>query len=1213
MPRTHPTGRVETPGLSRDPGKRREPYGPSPLRIITAPFRWLLWLLAVVVPLGALGLALIYVKLLFGSVPLHFLVEPIREALLAELDDVDVTIADAELHKSPTGGFELRLIDVSLAARRGDTAVRASEAVVGLDLAALRSGRIAADRIVLVGPRLNLSQEMARLSGFASSDALASGAETGDPPVPTGSEPVSGAPADDTHRVDLARVVAEAVAHLRQGRKVASHLRTFGLRDAMLEIDDHGRRTLWHVGEMEIELDHHRRRSVVKGTGRISAGGMPFGVSFMVDQSEKTQKLKLETTIEGLRLPALARNVPHLGLLAAIDAPVTARGETELTSDGAIVSGRFDVDLGRGSILPDALGGLAIGIDGGKLAFHYDGATRRLELAPSKIQLDGSRLQVKGELTPIATAGRALTGWQLDLVSIDGALAEVPGRAETRIDELALRARLWPESGASELLSFVFKAGGVDIQARGTMVGGDQRSARLDGRIGAMDAETIKAFWPKILSPSLRGALLQRLVKGRLKDGTFRIASGRSGGEPNGLSLSLEAEDLALLPMPDLPPVTIPRVAITRLGDRLELGVPEAEIAMAPNRRITVKEATVVLTDVEGERPQAEISGRAQATVAALTDLLGRESVGVINPGQVPAGADGKVEAQWRVTLPAAEGVTLAETKLDAKMRITDGRIPNVVGPHDVSGAVFTIGASERAIDVKGDLLLAGVLAKASGQWILGESAERQSPMVFVARLDSADRRRLGFTVDDLIQGEVPIEVQITPGAGEHGTVAVNADLTPAEISLDGLSWSKPAGRAARLSFEVVRPRGSKTLELQGFRLAGDSIAVNGTVVIGPDGKMSSYRFPGFSLNVVSNLEVEGVRRPDKVWDVKARGKTFDGTAMMRSLYAVETTKKRRPTDDPLDLDVRIDTVIGHNDTTVRQLRLKMQRRGERMVGLEMAANLDTGQPIEARMQSVQDGVIHVQTPDAGQALKTIGFYSSMVGGKGDLWVDVDGSAGVERSGRIHINKFRVLGDPVVSELVQGADETRPAIAIGKERPSRRVVREEIAFDTLRGSFATGNEQVAIESLTAAGPLIGASVRGKMDFRTRSVSLGGTYVPLSGLNRVLAGIPIVGELLTGPRKDGVIGITFAVDGPMAKPNVIVNPLSMVAPGVLREIFQMVPESPRLTPADGGTVFDGGQPRVRASQPETGRQRSRRPADPRVLDGWSSESTSAGRR
>jgi len=115
-----------------------------------------------------------------------------------------------------------------------------------------------------------------------------------------------------------------------------------------------------------------------------------------------------------------------------------------------------------------------------------------------------------------------------------------------------------------------------------------------------------------------------------------------------------------------------------------------------------------------------------------------------------------------------------------------------------------------------------------------------------------------------------------------------------------------------------------------------------------------------------------------------------------------------------------------------------------------------------------------------------------------------------------------------------------------------------------------------------------------MDFRTRSLSLGGTYVPLSGLNRALAGIPLFGEILTGPKGDGIIGITFAVDGPMAKPNVIINPLSMVAPGVLREIFQMAPDNPRVTPAEGGKA------RPRSGAPD------------RALVSWSSEGQRPGR-
>ena len=92
-------------------------------------------------------------------------------------------------------------------------------------------------------------------------------------------------------------------------------------------------------------------------------------------------------------------------------------------------------------------------------------------------------------------------------------------------------------------------------------------------------------------------------------------------------------------------------------------------------------------------------------------------------------------------------------------------------------------------------------------------------------------------------------------------------------------------------------------------------------------------------------------------------------------------------------------------------------------------------------------------------------------------------------------------------------------------------------------------------------------MRGKVDFRAQALDVGGTYVPVSGLMRAPAPIPLLGPLLTGPRGEGIFGITFAIQGSMARPQVIVNPLSLLTPGIFREIFQMTPEDPRVLPRD----------------------------------------------
>ena len=1173
------------------------------------------WSIVSVLLVVLLGGALLYMKLSFGSLPLQFLVEPIRQALASELDGVKVDIGDAELKRGAAGGLELRLKKPAFASAGGDGGIEAAEAIVEVDVGALWSGHIAASRIVLLGPRFTIamSDEGMGRTGQQPTETLAAQRS------PALISPKEAAPSPPTlatsTRLDVARVLAEAMAHLRRGNEAASHLKAIGVRDAIVEVETRDRRSVWNVPEMNIDLDHRQKRSVVSGQGHVSVAGEAFGVRFRLDESEKTKTLKLETEVEGVRPASLARNLPHLGLLAALDVGVNALGELELSSAGEVLGGRFHLDLARGGLVPSVGTGLAIAIDGGRLNLTYSGADRRFELLPSTIQLAGNRVRIKGSGVPIvAVAGLAEAGWQVELDSIDGTLAPTGDASAVAIDRMSLRARLWPATGASELTSLVFKAGSAELEARGTMVGGDAAKTNLEGRVGPVGFEAIKALWPQAQAPSLRETVFRSVLRGQVKGGSFRMAmnpgaaSRPSGGLRPQFTFSLEAEDLVIATAEGVPPVIVPRALIGSTGEAIEITIPEASLTASANRKLLFKAGSIVLSNLDQPQPQADVSGKAQAALATLAELASRDGVALVKTGQIPAGTDGKVEIQWRATFPVVERLALTDMKLDAKARITEGRIPNVVGQHDVTGATITIGASERTIDVKGDLLLAGIAAKLSGQWILGEGVDRQAPIVLSTRLDTADRRLLGLTIDDIVQGEIPIELQLTPATTETESARVqfNADLTAAELMLDGVAWRKPAGRAARLTFDAARAKKGSNLELQNFRISGEGVAIEGTVYLGPDGQPQAYKFPGFSLNVVSNLSVEGVRRADKVWEVTARGRTFDGGELMRSLYEVDIGKRVKSTG-AIDLDARIDTVIGVNDTTVKQVHVRMSRRGDQMTALEFAGLMDGGQPIEARLQQGQGRVVHVRTPDAGQALKTIGFYSSMLGGKGELWVGLDARGSAERSGQIQVSKFRILGDPIVSELVQNSDESRPAIAIGKERPARRVVREEISFDTLRGSFATGSGQVAIESLNAAGPLIGASVRGKMDFRTRSLSLGGTYVPLSGLNRALAGIPLFGELLTGPKGDGIIGITFAVDGPMSKPNVIINPLSMVAPGVLREIFQMAPDNPRVTPSEVSRP-PGAGPRVRSSDPEShrGPSKTQPGGGGRVIDGWTSE-------
>ena len=122
-----------------------------------------------------------------------------------------------------------------------------------------------------------------------------------------------------------------------------------------------------------------------------------------------------------------------------------------------------------------------------------------------------------------------------------------------------------------------------------------------------------------------------------------------------------------------------------------------------------------------------------------------------------------------------------------------------------------------------------------------------------------------------------------------------------------------------------------------------------------------------------------------------------------------------------------------------------------------------------------------------------------------------------------------------------------------------------------------GNGEFLLNDAYVNGPALGATMRGRVNFKTQTVNLGGTYVPLYGLNSALGAIPILGGIFVGRQGEGVVGITFALQGPLDDPNVLVNPMSVVAPGIFRQIFEFrarqnsEASSPTSSPSDFGAA------------------------------------------
>jgi hypothetical protein len=106
----------------------------------------------------------------------------------------------------------------------------------------------------------------------------------------------------------------------------------------------------------------------------------------------------------------------------------------------------------------------------------------------------------------------------------------------------------------------------------------------------------------------------------------------------------------------------------------------------------------------------------------------------------------------------------------------------------------------------------------------------------------------------------------------------------------------------------------------------------------------------------------------------------------------------------------------------------------------------------------------------------------------------------------------------------------------------------------MRAGFTAGGGRLDIRDGTMWGAAVGGTLEGTLDFSRDKVDLSGTFVPAYGINNALNRVPIVGTLLGGGQNEGLFAVNFRITGRVTQPAVSINPLSAVAPGVLRKFF-----------------------------------------------------------
>lgn len=157
-----------------------------------------------------------------------------------------------------------------------------------------------------------------------------------------------------------------------------------------------------------------------------------------------------------------------------------------------------------------------------------------------------------------------------------------------------------------------------------------------------------------------------------------------------------------------------------------------------------------------------------------------------------------------------------------------------------------------------------------------------------------------------------------------------------------------------------------------------------------------------------------------------------------------------------------------------------------------------------------------------------------------DLTLNPTGAGGVY-NGRLRVRNTRIVGTPALTGILS---------AISIVGLLDQMNSEGISLSDVQADFQLSPIRVTLYRSSAVGPSLGISLDGIYDLTGSRMDIQGVISPVYFLNGI-------GQVFLR-RGEGVFGFNFRMRGSADNPGVSVNPLSILTPGMFRQIFHHPP-------------------------------------------------------
>ncbi|MAK63281.1 MAG: hypothetical protein CMF75_00830 [Maricaulis sp.] len=1141
--------------------------------------RWsLIYLLEAVAVLLALlifGVGAVLWRLSSGPVELDFLREDAQRMLADAFEGEVVALGQLEARfDTQTHALIITALDVAVADAQGQVITRAPRIEAGLAADALLLGRMEPVSFEVEGGSLSFVRRQDGAVG-AGLGGVARIAEQARLPERGGDDSAS-----------LFQILEEPqAATSRLGR-----LRHIRIQDATVHVVDEQAGIAWLLDDagVDFERDENRLQLDIAGSMATPSGFAP--VEVRLQAGADLQSLLLSARVEDLSPAGVLPGNGPLSPLRALDAPVAFDIVMDATRTSGIQTASVTLDVGEGLILTD---GEARAMRGARFSASFDPVRSVLTVHEGHVDSELMQLDMTGEVTDLGGYVGALPmrgHFRLDIgegfVDI-GPVFEVNPQWESLLAEGELRL----DEFAADLTRLTVNISGITAELTGATRLEQRPSGlwlphlQLNGPInGDVQPETVLAYWPVELADSAREWVAERILGGRFFNAHFDLDLlpsdiEREFMDDERLTLSFDFENADVLYISTMTPLEAANGSAVLRGNAFEVELDSGRIG-----DIRLTEGFVDIPRLNPKGAVARYGGVAHGRASDILGLIDQDPLYLVSDyGIDPQAVGGEGEMRFEIRRAMLTDVPPEDIPffIDGAIENASLAVPGM--PFSLTGGTVEISASQAGLEARGtaEIMDTPVAIRWHESFGLPEG-EASTRIEMDANVSARTLDAFNIPVRRWFDGPVRVTASAISDGLDFRAVDLHADLTDALLEMPGSVWSKPAGEAGEADITLTTDEDGRYL-LDRIAVSAPGLELSAVADLSPEGRLERMAFDRFQLEGLADVEGEMVipSGPDVPLQLQVNGRFVDASDFVAQLTSLG---EGGGGGLPLSIDLDVGRVILSERSVLDNFNLiwRSEAAGVRAVSIS-GQSMDG--PLQAFFGATEAGgarEFRVQAPSVERVASVFGWEDYAMGGR----LAVLGSApplGTEGplTARMEISDLTLIRVPVLARiLAAGSFQGLAALLNG----------EGISFERVEADLLYEDGLLTLGEARAAGNSLGVTAAGTVDFQSEIAAIDGNLAPSYVVNSLFADVPVIGDILVSRPGEGVIGITYSVEGPFDSLTVFANPLAVFAPGVLRRIFEgtaaeraareraeQVPQAQPEAPAEPETQPDAPEP------------------------------------